>query len=675
MKEEGTSSPLKKKPRRRGRVRILTVGDGDLTLSLALARAYGSHQIDLVASTIVSNEAQLARLYHNSPQVLSELRQQHNVTVCFGVDATQLHRYNSFPQQNHNKFDLILFYHPHLGITAGHHNGSNSDNDEAVQARRHQTLLAHYLASAATCLTQNDESDKDHNDDDNVDNMASKLHLCLCGTQPGTWKVQEAAERLGLKMVPPGKASTAAPWHDAMHLSHLVAADTKNNLKTFAAPRKFRNGKQGSRHWLGKYGYGHRRTQGELYDGTSGDVNVELSVDLLFQPTTQLVSPVAPPINSDDKDVFTCPVCLHTSPSMEAHENHLRSPAATPCDVELVQNAHQISTTVVPESSSTDSILKSAVRLRKYLQHNFGYTKTAASKLIASGKVTLDGQVVMDSARLVYETSEVKVENSETVAAEVSSPTISIRVVERLDPTLCVVWKPVGLRTKGQFSGTLEDVLARQEGKERYESLTKLDTGLSGLCLLVEGTASNTLECPRHQFTALVLGEVNTLWENEGAELHLQTEKCRRKTSKKTSTQDSQKIEQERTYKATFRVIETCSIDVQNSGKEGNVVLSTIEMSVADSLSGIGSMLTYALRKQFDLRVIGDRFSNREYGQLPRPMRNRIKQKICLGCTAISFGQHVFEAPVPDKWKASYWFDFLRRDGLPATCDPNKEKL
>jgi hypothetical protein len=73
------------------------------------------------------------------------------------------------------------------------------------------------------------------------------------------------------------------------------------------------------------------------------------------------------------------------------------------------------------------------------------------------------------------------------------------------------------------------------------------------------------------------------------------------------------------------------------------------------------------LRTQLKLRVVGDRFSNREYAKLPRPMRNRIKQKICLGCTAMSYNGDEWLRPVPDKWYAAFWDDFMKKSDHEAS--------
>eukprot|EP00977_Amphora_coffeiformis_P007370 scaffold1595_cov171-Amphora_coffeaeformis.AAC.11 len=627
---------------------VLTVGDGDLSLSLALARAYGP-QISLTASTIVSNKQDLLRLYPHAGPIVQELGEERRVPIQWGVDATKLHETwfrqrahrddddDASQQQSIVMFDLILFYHPHLGIVK-----DASVNAEAEQARRHECLLAHYLASAATRLKP-----------------AGKAHLCLCGTQPETWNVRKTAQRLQLSEIQPGKSTTAAPWHLVMQVPHLEACAPREG---FAAPRKYRNGKQGSRHWLGKYGYCHRRTQGDLYDGLAADTNVEWSVDLLFQPTENVVKPITQPILKGEKVV--CPICLVESPSMEAHRRHLDAPAL-PCDVELVKS--DTMDEKIMETAPTGNEERSGVRLRKYVQKHFGRTKAAASQLIHAGNVFVNGEAVTDSARWVYnESTEVELKDyKQQNIISPPIPSIPIQTIARLDGPIHIVWKPVGLRTKGQFPGTLENLVALQWGEAKMESLTRLDTGLSGLCLLYE--ASSDPPAPvRHRFTGLVLGRMASSLGNS-LELVLNTEQHRRWGKGIASLNERNEMEEESAHIVDLRVTEISSIVGHKDGEDEVLTLSTIQIDVAENLSGIGSLLTYALRKQLDLRVVGDRFSNKEYVKLPRSIRNRIKQKICLGCSAISYDGKEYEYPIPDKWKAGYWATFLQNADTPAS--------
>jgi hypothetical protein len=168
----------------------------------------------------------------------------------YGLDATQLHKRG---EDEDDKWDLILFHHPHLGL------GSLLvDKDEMEHANRHYRLLCHYLYSAR---------------------QVSKLvHVCLCGAQPDTWRLLEAAQEQGMHLL--RKPSTAAPFS---HIWTEEDLEPETPQPQFAAPRRYRNGKLGSRHFLGKYGYRHRRTEGERYKGKASDTNVAGSAHFVFQ--------------------------------------------------------------------------------------------------------------------------------------------------------------------------------------------------------------------------------------------------------------------------------------------------------------------------------------------------------------------------------------------------------
>ncbi len=51
----------------------------------------------------------------------------------------------------------------------------------------------------------------------------------------------------------------------------------------YPCPRKYRNGKLGSKHFLGRYGYRHRRTGGDLYGGNDADMAVHQSINFIFE--------------------------------------------------------------------------------------------------------------------------------------------------------------------------------------------------------------------------------------------------------------------------------------------------------------------------------------------------------------------------------------------------------
>ena len=134
-----------------------------MSYSLALRRCFGA-QIELTATTLLS-EAELTSTYTRAAAILDELRER-GVDVRFGVDATALAL---------GPADLILFSFPHLGLT--------DLSNEALAARRHGVLLAHFFASAAPLLAN-----------------GGRVHLTLSGNHPTSWRVAEHAARNGLRI-------------------------------------------------------------------------------------------------------------------------------------------------------------------------------------------------------------------------------------------------------------------------------------------------------------------------------------------------------------------------------------------------------------------------------------------------------------------------------------------
>jgi Domain of unknown function (DUF2431) len=229
-------------------LRILTVGDGDLTLSLALVRAY-RQQVELTSTTLCASSEELCSTYSNSADVVQELLQR-KATVLFGVDATNLH-VNPVLLSKHGGFDLILFHHPHLGLMT-----SSNSTDEQHHAQRHFVLLAHYFQSAKSLVRCGESDTRGHC----AASPCGYIHVCLAHDQPQTWQLQKAATINRLRLVK--TEETAIPLHSIINqlnpggVHSLIASDPQEG---FSAPRRYRNGKFGSRHFLAKYGYMHRR--------------------------------------------------------------------------------------------------------------------------------------------------------------------------------------------------------------------------------------------------------------------------------------------------------------------------------------------------------------------------------------------------------------------------------
>jgi 23S rRNA-/tRNA-specific pseudouridylate synthase len=625
------------------RLKILTVGDGDLTLSLALARAYGSTQLDLTASTLLDTEDDLVRTYRNSQLILTELGER-GVPVWFGVDATQLHQY--LP----SRFDVVLFHHPHLGLD------TLLENEE-WHAQRHHILMAHYLWSAKHILTDQ-----------------GRVHVCLCGTQPQTWRVEEAAKRQGLERWT--KESTSTPMHT--WLGTLVELPVQPH---FPAPRKFRNGKLGSKHALGKYGYQHRRTHGDAHDGGGSDMSVSGSVHLVFGNDGSNISLQL----SSQEDGFVsleCFVCGQQCESKEALEQHLKSPALpdglpittstsiTPTStgpiisskapsvkkheskregnvkpVDLNESEQQVLSNVTILCHAIVAQEHGGKRLRWYLRQPVMRSLKPLSKkqcddLIKGGQVWVNSQVVTDNSRILKIGDSIRVLESVTstpsVAPVNNPPTVEVLFQEH---SLVVAFKPVGMRTLGSFSDTTMEMNISSQVGTPYKSISKLDTGCPGLCVLMHRDESANVEVT-HVFTALVHGCVSEEW-NQRTEMDLPVESMRRwrNSGDKRSLDDISTSE---------TIILQCL--------ESTASLSTIQIETSSKSSGLCNAICFLLRKNGH-PVVNDRFCKQEYLDLPRSMRNTIKGRLCVGCYEVKIDgiMNRIKKTLPERLSAGHW--------------------
>jgi hypothetical protein len=636
-----------------GRLKVLTVGDGDLTLSLSLARAYGDH-ISLTAS-VLDATGELLRAYPDAP---TEELEQLNVPILFGLDATQLHQ-TSISESD--RWELILFHHPHLGL-------ATLTEDEAAHAGRHFRLLCHYLHAAQ---------------------QVSKLvHVCLCGTQPQTWRLQEAAERIGMELL--RKLPTALPfcriWIDDDDLPAATAQPQ------FAAPRRYRNGKLGSRHFLGKYGYMHRRTEGDRYNGTLTDMNVSGSEHFVFRKSEQV-----PYLPAMALRRIACQICNTDFHSEQALAKHVKAPAkpeehstnylplekpseepvkTTPNQRCESQESSKLDNT---DSSSTDtSNIKSSEpisvpepiapaqaksqipdrgakelvvseefagkRLRWFIKHHIkDLSKRTAECSIQAGMVCIDGEAAKDSSRVlrVGNTVSVSVVGSKGIGKE--SP---LEILYRNDPVV-IVWKPAGLRTKGAFQGTLESTLSKQEGST-YSSLSSLETSCPGLCVLTKDITADP-PCIIHVMTALVHGRVADDWSSPtdvSVAIKLKWNK---------RSHDGQSLGSKESVQISF---------AERMGESGGVSLSTVSIRAkTPSTSSICQFLRHA-----GFPVVGDMYCRQEYLNLKRSIRNRIKDKLSIGCYSLEInGTSAATKTPPEKLSARYWEEHLKSEKV--NCD------
>jgi hypothetical protein len=222
-------------------LRILTVGDGDFSASLALIKAYNPHY--LVATTLLSSESELLKVYPHAQQILLDLQSyDESCTIMYGVDAAQLHHHSKLM---HQKFDLILFQHPHLGYSTS--TTLNDTDSSKTHTELHCQLLAHYLYSAQSLLCN--------------DNPNACVHLCLCGESYLKWKLTESVERFGLEFHSVGSASKCL-------LSCYL--NSNGNDRRIQHQKMRRKG-----HWLGRYGYRHCPT---FPSDTTFDTNISASI-------------------------------------------------------------------------------------------------------------------------------------------------------------------------------------------------------------------------------------------------------------------------------------------------------------------------------------------------------------------------------------------------------------
>ena len=729
------------------RKKILTVGDGDLSLSLALSRAYGDH-IDVTASVLESDRCEFLRVFPEAP--LDELHRR-GVSVLYGVDATQLHKLlkdeakNNLPIEEEattKVWDLVSFHHPHLGV-------SNLENwDESARAALHHRLLCHYLHSAKQ--------------------LSKLVHVCLTGTQPKTWNLSEAAKRQNLtlaKTLPDSKPfcnlwmeDTAEDKKDG-HQSLPKAATAEPH---FAAPRKYRNGKLG-RHSLARYGYRHRRTEGVLFRGSSKDANVSESMHFVFAETNKCLSDVQndntykeigseTTTDNNVKEYFVCPICNESFNTESALDLHLTSPISLPTIPEMVrarivpngeeddplktepnldtkyhlacepsgetvleQHCHERLGTILTVPSTSQG-----KRLRWFLQHSkidkFKFTKRLAESTIQTGLVSVNGQVALDSSRILQGRDTVTIQKPKQGGTEggnntkemASSRTPKVEIIKRSLWTSSLTWlvalKPSGTRTKGNFQGTLEYIVSEQEQKQ-YSCISSLETSCSGLCVLVQTTIGGSKCVPNHgsslfnsgkarisvlhTLTVLVHGRLVRdewfLFRKVSLVLEGKWRQKKKNKKRKHALESLSKAQQEEEFRdkaknvvpARIEFKESFAISETNSpSHDNNTGLSTLEVATAEPSSG--SICHYF--RQVGFPVVGDTFCKQEYSKLKRSIRNRIKNKLCMGCFRVdvsiteetdgaeeaSTTTHRIEIPSPNKLSATFWEKFLCDEAPPA---------
>jgi len=727
------------------RKKVLTVGDGDLTLSLALSRAYGE-VVDVTASVLESDRHEFLRLFPEAP--LEELRHR-QVSIIFGVDATQIHSqcaYSEKESKGNKAWDLISFHHPHLGT-------SNLEEDgESTRAILHHRLLCHYLNSAKQ--------------------ISKSVHVCLAGTQPTTWRLMEAAKLQNLTLVKklPDSNAFANLWMNVgedgydnksisgIRDSHQILPEAAIIEPHFAAPRRYRNGKLG-RHSLSRYGYRHRRTEGVMFKGSSKDANVSESVHFVFadnclndRQEDSTHNPIGSDTFKDKGKLHICAICNESFNTEFALKLHIASPVRLPVSPkgtqssflpdadlhshfksEAEQNLNTKCDNPPAVESSREVVLKQhyddrrgtiltvsdvcqGKRLRWFLQHsdikNCKFTKRLAESAIQAGFVLVNGLVALDSSRILQFQDCVKIIETKQADSVLdhkpnekgTTRTVRIQTLAPNNPRVeifkrssasslswLVALKPSGMRTKGNFLGTLESVVSEQE-ENIYTCISSLETSCSGLCVLVnKSTSRSCISCNgkkisvMHTMTVLVHGQLpRDMWfPSRLISLTLEAKwRQKKKNKKRKHVQESLlKPQEEKQFQNAIQRSVTAEISLKeaitptdNGSPNYNGGLSTLQVVTPEPSSS--SICHYFRQEGFP--VVGDAFCKQEYLKLKRSIRNRLKNKLCLGCFKVEIKTtevenelkemmttDVVEIPSPNKLSAVFWESFLK-EGTPA---------
>jgi len=728
------------------RLKVLTVGDGDFTFSLALKRAYPSI-ISVTASSLLSSSEDLIHTYSNSHDVLKELQEDWKEMILFGVDATKLDSTlipalrRAYDKNNAQtgceniipKYDFIIFNHPHLGDAALH-------ESEKLHAQRHYTLLCHYFNSARQFLSHA---------------KSARIHVCLCGTQPQTWNILGAAKRNGLLCC--NQEKTVSPinkWlfvnNDGQSMDQNEPAEVQSHYK---APRKYRNGKLGSKHFLGKYGYRHRRTGGDLYKGNDMDMMVEQSINFIFKVVDK-----ADQAHALEHDIahLQCDICGVEFDSKSALLTHIKSPATpdimndgisyenllekssnkkpkydgnkadTIKSVTSNNNENQKGTSATIDgkvngydekkkiAEVTVSSLHDGKRLKWCCrQEDFFISKFVKSKkhciaLIKAGRIFVNKLVAVDSSRILNTGDIVTLVDDTAKMQHTSKEEFNnhgVKIIREIPTskqniTILIVYKPVGIRTIGSFSDqTLEMIVtaiwSRKKGNDKIvcKSMSKLDTGCAGLCVMMAeycnaGENSNTrlyeqiLGDINYHFTACVHGVVPPEWD-DGVYIRINT-RTRRWTNKRndeevapdghdksSSTTDDEfilDISKKPSSKGDW-IFVRCKDRFADSELNESVNLSTVIIKSSFDSGRLSNLLCFILRKA-GFPVVNDRFCKREHYILPRVMRNILKTKLCIGCFRLELtytdqcerkSTVVVTIDSPTRLLCSYWNDVLSK--------------
>lgn len=668
--------------------KLLTVGDGDLSFSLAIKRAYPD--ISVTASTLLESPAELIRTYSNSSDVIAEFRDRWKETIMYGVDATKIEEKLT---GDDDRYDMVLFNHPHLG-------SATLLECEEKHAKRHHVLLAHYFSSSKKVLEQ-----------------SGVIHVCLCGTQPETWDVIGAAKKNGLYCVM--KKSTDCPI-DSWLFRDGNQYELAHAESSYRAKRKFRNGKLGSKHFLSRYGYMHRRTEGELFRGTVREVNVQQSINLIFAKVRS--ADISAESNHAAPNDLKCSICQMIFSCREELVNHLANPALPDINAELNDNESpedkitaakkqrvakdSSSREPVPFQPPTDidsaTILVETIVTKEFdstrikwlcRQPSFALSRYIKSKkqcedAIKAGRVFINRQVALNTGRIVHENDAITLieEQVNDINANASCGDelqSGVKIIEQFGtdnndiPSLVVAYKPVGVRCIGQFASDTLEMITKKHFDSKFgrqlnlQCLSKIDTGCSGLCVLTMSDtehSSSSMPTVVYSFTALVHGIPDESWKT-GVYVNVAKSGNRNWKRQKTKADDTNADDEMAPSTTQLRLdlndalFIRCPDTYCIPGDNANHI-STLHIESSHDGGRLANTISYILRR-LGYPVVNDRFAKRESSSLPRRMRNLMKQKVCIGCYQVNLideeteQNHVVSIEAHSRTQCRYWRDEL----------------
>ena len=301
--------------------------------------------------------------------------------------------------------------------------------------------------------------------------------------------------------------------------------------------RRWRNGSLGFVHWACRYGYEHRRHEGEQQMNISNcttfvfGMNPCESVPAMsatlacstvcgvchqeFDDVESLVQHMqAPALPIRDTNAHSCPTCGRAFGSQRALEQHAQSCQRTPtplkqeCGYRDMAHVHEATDKLVRLDIAITSeaglrlshLARQFEKLRRYLT-----SKAAVKRAIARGELTLNSEHVeetrilkagdivtlcLDRTREALDATTARARDVKMVAPK-AMPRADWQVSRSTCPEgVAVVWKPAGMRSLGSHAGTLQSSLpllpevSEVARFNRLLPLSRLEIGCCGLSLV-----------------------------------------------------------------------------------------------------------------------------------------------------------------------------------------------